>query len=342
MEHLAIDLGGRESQVCIRDAAGQILDEGKHATSRLERLLKDRPTSRVILETSSEAFRVADQALAHGHEVRVVPALLVRTLGVGSRGVKNDQRDARILSEVSCRIDLPSVHVPTELSRQLKALCGSRDILVSSRTKMINNVRGWLRTQLWRVKTGGAATFPARVRAHGEAQATELPSHIERTLCVLEVLNEQIAAATREVRVAAKEHEVCRRLMTVPGVGPVTAIRFVATLDTHERFSNAHAVQSYLGLTPGENSSSERQRRTGITKAGSRHVRHALVQAAWCAIRTRPADPMVRWADRVAARRGRHVAAVALARKMAGVLYALWRDGTNYNPLRGAELTPLA
>lgn len=339
MEHVAIDLGGRQSQVCIRNEAGEIVLERKQGTASLHRLLAKRPASRVILETSAEAFRVADQALAAGHEVRVVPATLVRSLGVGARGIKTDERDARVLSEVSCRIDLPSVHVPSELSRQLKSICGSRDALVATRTKLINNVRGWLRTQLFRVRSGGASTFTARVRADVIAQRDAVPEHIERELEVLDMLNEQIAAADRQVRRLAKEHPICQRLMTVPGVGPLTAIRFVAALDEHERFHSAHAVESYFGLTPGERSSSEQQRRTSITKAGSRHVRWVLIQAAWCALRTRPHDAMVRWAVKVAARRGRFVAVVALARKLAGVLYAMWRDGTTYAPSRGASTT---
>jgi transposase len=165
-----------------------------------------------------------------------------------------------------------------------------------------------------------------------------LPQHIESELRVIDLLKEQIASADRQVAQIALEHEVCRRLMSVPGVGPVTAVRFVAALDVRERFHSAHAVQSYLGLTPGEWSSSEHQRRTGITKAGSRHVRWVLVQAAWCAMRTRPNDAMVRWALSVAERRGRFVAAVALARKLAGVLYAMWRDGTEYDPELGADV----
>jgi transposase len=128
--------------------------------------------------------------------------------------------------------------------------------------------------------------------------------------------------------------------MTAPGVGPVTAVRFVAALDEAARFPNAHALESYLGLTPGENSSSERQRRTGITKAGPRELRRALVQAAWTAFRTQPSAPMVRWATQIAARRGRFIAIVALARKMAGILFALWRDGTSYRPAEAARSTP--
>ena len=143
MEHLAIDLGGRESQICVRNSEGQIIDERRWPTATLGRYFATRPKSRVVVETCSEAFAVVDAALAIGHEVRVVPATLVRSLGVGARRLKTDRRDARVLSEVSCRIDVPSVHVPSRESRERKTLCGMRDALVGSRTTFINTVRGW-------------------------------------------------------------------------------------------------------------------------------------------------------------------------------------------------------
>lgn len=330
MRHVAIDLGGRESQVCVRTPDGVIVDEGKHPTQRLDALMRKWEPSRVIVETSAEAFRIADQALAAGHEVRVVPATLVKTLGVGSRGVKNDQKDARVLSEVSCRIELPSVHIPSHVARELKSIAGSREILIETRTKLINNVRGWLRTQIWRVRSGGTNSFPSRVRNHAEQLGQPLPAHVERVLTTLDQLGVQIAQADRDLERFAREHPICQRLMTVPGVGPVTAVRFLAAIDHCERFASGHAVASYLGLTPGERSSSDRERRTGITKAGPSATRWVLVQAAWSAWRRQPNEPMVRWARQVADRRGRHIAIIALARKLSGILFAIWRDGTCY------------
>jgi transposase len=294
----------------------------------------------VILETSAEAFLIADVALAHGHEVRVVPATLVKQLGVGARGIKTDRRDAQALSEVSCRIDLPSVHVPSQLAREFKSMCGSREILVKTRTMLINNVRGWTRTQLIRIRTGSTPTFQQRVREYAQTNQIPVPEHIERQLALLDALKVQIKAADQQLTKLAGEHPVCRKLMTVPGVGPVTAVRFVAALDDVTRFRNAHAVQSYLGLTPGENSSSDRKQQTGITKAGAMEVRRALVQAAWAAFRKAPKEPMVGWATQIAARRGVFIAIVALARKLAGILFAMWRDGTTYRPSRSAEVAP--
>lgn len=338
MNHVAIDLGSKESQVCIRQADGTIVVEKKHPTRKLGEWMQRWEPSCVILETTSEAFRVADAARAAGHEVRVVPATLVRQLGVGERGIKTDQRDARKLSEVSCRIDLPSVHIPSQSARELRSLIRSRELLVATRTKTVNHVRGWLRTQLGKIRSGGTTTFPDRVRARANESEQTIPDHIEQILVVIDALNKQVEAATRQVKRLASENAVCRRLMTIPGVGAITAVTYFAALDDISRFEHAYRAQSYLGLTPGESSSSERERRTSITKAGSTSVRRTLIQAAWTAWLRAPNEPMVRWAKQIADRRGKFIAIVALARKLAGVMFAIWRDDTTYRAAQAARL----
>jgi len=170
----------------------------------------------------------------------------------------------------------------------------------------------------------------------------QLPRCVERQLTVVEQLSSSIQEATDELEAAAKKDETCRRLMTVPGVGPTTAVRFVAAIDNVGRFPDAHKLESYLGLVPGEDSSFERQRRVGITKAGPSALRWALVQSAWSARRCSQKDPMHEWANEVEKRRGKRVAVLALARKIAGILYALWRDGGTYVPERGSRsLSPM-
>lgn len=332
MQHIAIDLGGRESQVCVRAEDGTILKEGKHPTAELEKLFRKEQKSRVILETSAEAFKVADAALKEGHEVRVVPATLAPALGVGARRTKTDKRDAQALSSASCKMELPSVHVPSREARERRSLCTAREALVSSRTQLINSVRGYLRTQLVRPAGGKTETFPRRVRKRLERHPEGMPAMIERILLAIEALNEQIAGADEELEQIAEADPTCRRLMTVPGVGPVTAVRFVAAVDQIDRFESAHKVEAYLGLTPGEDSSSDRERRTGITKAGPPRLRWTLVQAAWSLWRTRPTDRNVVWAQEIAKRRSKRVAIVALARKLAGILFTMWRNGADYDP----------
>lgn len=338
MEHVAIDLGGRESQICRRKSDGAIVEERRVPTLTLEAYLKKLEPSRVIVETCAEAFGIAGWAMAAGHEVRVVPATLAPSLGVGSRGVKTDVRDARALSEASCRMELPSVHIPSVEARQHKSLCGMRDALVASRTQMINTVRGWMRAGAERVSSGAAETFPERVRVHLGRAGRPTPSYVERQLVMIGNLTEQIGEADKDLKALSAANAVMVRLMTVPGVGPVNAVLFHAILDEQSRFGGAAAVASYLGLTPGERSSSSKTRRTSITKAGSARMRRLLVQAVWSARRSRPNDPMVQWSLEVEKRRGKQVAVVALARKLAGILFAIWRDGTTYDPLRGAKL----
>ena len=337
MDHVAIDLGSRKSQICVRSADGTILEEKRLETWDLKRYLAGRSKSRVIVETCAEAFRVAEAARELGHETRVVPATLVRTFGVGARRTKTDQRDARALSEVSCRIDLPSVHIPKAESRERKTFCGMRDSLVAARTKVINTVRGWLRGQGRRLGKGSSPTFPARVRALCGA---DLPDYVERQLRVIQTLTAEIGEADKSLENQAGQDETCRRLMTVPGVGSLTALRYVAAIDDIGRFATAHQVQSYLGLVPGENSSSDRQQRLSITKAGPQALRWVLVQAAWAVrIRCRQpgAIPLQLWAHQIELRRGKRIAIIALARKLAGILYAIWRDGTEYDGARSAK-----
>lgn len=343
MEHIGIDLGGRESQVCVRNSEGEIIAEGRVPTHALGLYLQRRPHGRVVMETCAEAFHVADAAKQAGHAVNVVPATLVRSLGVGARGIKTDVRDARLQAEVSCRMKvLPRVHVPSEDARELKTLLNMRDALLSARTQLCNTVRGYLRCRLLRVRCT-PETMPKRVRAALQAEPTGLPTYLERQLAVIETLNAQIKEADKELKKLVEEHELCRLLMTAPAVGPVTAARYVSSIDDVSRFPNAHKVESYLGMTPGENSSSDRVRRTGLTKAGPSALRKCLVQVCWTIFRLKPQDPLAQWGRRIAERRNKQVAVCAMARKLAGVLFAMWRDARPYNPTRvGAAMQVIA
>lgn len=337
MEHVAIDLGGRKSQLCVRSSDGTILDERQWPTATLGSYLEKRPFSRVILETCAEGFHVADRALELGHEVRVVPGTLIRSLGVGDRRMKTDKRDAQKLSEVSTRIDLPSVHIPSQRSRQLKTLLGMRDVLVSSRTKLINNVRGYFRTQGIVMPLGAKAVWKLFDMLADKEPTNELEHALRRQLLLIRTLTAEIQEANEEVERMAGRDPVASRLMTIPGIGPQTALWFVAVIDSIDRFKSAHFLEAYLGLTPGEHSSSDRQQRLGITKAGATALRKCLVQAAWSAIRARGTHPMRDWMLEVAKRRGRRIAVVALARKLAGIMYAIWRDSSVYQPKLAAR-----
>ena len=132
------------------------------------------------------------------------------------------------------------------------------------------------------------------------------------------------------------------RLCTAPGVGVVTAVAYRATLDAVGRFRGAHQVQCYLGLVPREMCSGEKQHRGRITKSGNARARWLLVEAAWSVWRSRTAETagLRAWAQRIAARRGKRVAMVALARKLAGILFAMWRDGSCFEPRKIRTVEP--
>jgi transposase len=213
-----------------------------------------------------------------------------------------------------------------------------RRALVEARTQLINTVRGWLRTQINGVRCGGPRTFPKRVREKLLAEPTGMPAFVERQLCVIDEINVQIKEADAEVARLADRDPVCQRLMSVPGVGPITSTLFVATIDDVSRFPNAPTIESYLGLTPGERSSSLKTRRTGITKAGSAEMRRVLTQACWVIWTTRPQDPLALWGRQVAERRGKQIAIVAMCRKLVGIMYAIWRDETAYDPTKVSRL----
>lgn len=332
MEHIAIDLGGQQSQICIRDSEGGIVLEKRAATPELYKHLASRKPGRVVVESCAEAFTVADWARQMGHEVRVVPAALVRVLGVGERGLKNDVRDARKLSETDCRMEVPHVHIPSQLSREKQARVTARNGLVEARTKLINTVRSYLRTLALPAIRATPKTLPKHVRSALQNHPNGLPDFLEHLLSVIDSMNVQIDKADQALEEVSESDPICKLLRSMPGVGPVTSIGFAAAIDDVARFESSAKLASYLGLTPGEKTTGFKTRRTGLTKAGPAGLRANLVQAAWTLVRTQPKSPLGLWYEQVAGRRGKKVAICALARRMAGILYAMWRDQKAYNP----------
>jgi transposase len=344
MRHIAIDLGSRKSQISIREADGTIITERKVDTDKIATYLPRDQPARVILETCAEAFAVADEVKKNGLQPVVVPSTLAPTLGVGRRGVKNDKADANNLSMASCGfaavgLSMPSVHIPSRESRERKSQLAMRQTMVECRTAMINSVHGWLRAHLIMLPTGEAESFPQRVRLALQKSSIDMPGFVEEQLKAIENQTSSIDNMTAVINAIAKSDTVCQLLMTVPGVGPIVSLAFASGIDEVSRFPTAKTVASYLGLIPGEDSSSKRERKTGITKAGSALLRKLLVQASWCMWRTRPGDPMVTWARAIADRREKYVAITAMARKLSGILYAIMRDGVPFKPHRATAST---
>ena len=160
--------------------------------------------------------------------------------------------------------------------------------------------------------------------------SAELQATIEPLVRAMQSVNEPLAAVEQHTATRAQGDEVVERLSTAPGVGPLTALACVAPRDEVERFDNVHQVESSRGLVPREWSAGEPQQRGTSTTQGSGRMRALWVGAAWRIVRRKgvAGETLRRWAERLAARRGKRVAAVALARRLAGRLYALWRAGS--------------
>lgn len=340
MEYIGIDVHQGESQISILTEQGEILERRiRTQRERFAELLGGRPWARILIEASTGSEWVARCFEDLGHEVVVADPNYAPMYATRSRRVKTDRRDAQALMD-ACRLGAyRPAHRTSDAQRQVRAGLAVRDALVRTRSRFISLIRALLRRDGLRMPSGMARNFPRRLALL--TVPDEVSAEIAPLLAVMESLNQQIDAADARLAQHAAADPVVRRLETVPNIGPVTALSFVATLDRVERFHGAHEVEAYLGLVPSERSSGEQQRRGPITKRGSGRTRWLLVEAAWGMVRHAHADTadLRAWATRIAARRGRRIAAVALARRLAGILYAMWRDGTDYQPQR---VTPQA
>lgn len=336
MRNVGLDLHKVNSQVCELDEEGAVIREVRTVTSRRHfgKLFGGRERMRILLESSTESEWVARYLEELGHEVIVADPSYAPMYPERVRRVKTDRRDARALAEACRTGTYRRAHRCSEPHRRVRAELTVREALVRTRTRYISVVRAMLRGEGLRIRSGHAAYFVERVR---ELElASEVAAVIEPLLEVMNAVTERLKKIDHELEAVAGRDEVVRRLCTVPGVGPVTAISFKAVVDRVERFSRAHQLESYLGLVPGERSSGEKRHRGHLTKRGNSRVRSLLIEVAWTVMRG--AAPGTQglsiWGRRIAARRGKQIAAVALARRLAGILYAMWRDQSDFDPQR--------
>lgn len=209
-----------------------------------------------------------------------------------------------------------------------------RDALVRTRTRYIGLIKALLRRDGLRLNSTASHLFAQRIAALDAS--LQLRSELQPLLDLLEPLNAQIDAADARISALERTDPVVALLTTAPGIGPITASAVVATIDDVGRFASAHQFEAYLGIVPGELSSGEKRRIGPITKAGNTRVRYLLVEAAWRILASKQDDTAAlrAWAQRIVARRGKGIAAVALARRLAGILYAMWRDNRPFSPAR--------
>jgi transposase len=238
------------------------------------------------------------------------------------------------LAEACQRGCYRAAHRRSALRRTVQAQLNIRRELTEARTRAISLTRALVRGAGFRIRSGSTDSFLTRVAA------LDLPPSMTETLSplrsVIELLNAELTRADKTFATHVVEDRVVRRLTTLPGIGPITASAYVAALDDAARFGGAAQVASYLGLVPREYSSGEQQRRGRVMRSAHPYVQALLVQAAWRIVRVKdPRTAALRtWADAIARRRGKKIAMVALARRLARMLFAMWRDEVAYDPAR--------
>lgn len=332
MRSVGLDLGKKEVAFCE-------VSEGKVKQRRTVRQLhdlrelfgSDAPPAVVAIEACREAWYVHDELTKHGHQVLVVDTTRVKRLGVGDHGRKSDRLDAECFARAVEAGRIPRAHVLSPERRKLREQLNVRRALVETRAQYITTIRGMIRARGEMIGSCDSDDFRRKLafaRLGNETRAAIAP-----LASLLEALDAQLNLAETELEQLCAKDESIARLTTAPGVNLVVAGAFMSVVDEAKRFGNAHRAESYLGLVPLEDTTGGHRKLGSITKCGNAYVRANLVQAAWSILRGHGDDPLRTWAKQVAKRRGKRIAVVALARRLAGVLWAMCRHGTPYNPM---------
>jgi transposase len=334
MDHFAgLDVSVKETSVCIADDTGKIVREVKVASEPEALLAVLKNPAYHFKRIGLEAGPLSQwlfSALAEAElpvvcvETRQMRAVLKAQIN------KTDRNDARGMAQMM-RVGLyRPVHVKTLRGQKLRMLLTHRKLLQSKAIAIENDLRGTLRNFGLKVGIVGTVRFEARVRELVQG-LPDLAVLIEPLLVVRRVLREQIAVLHRRLLAVVRDDEVCRRLMTTPGVGPVVALTYRATVDVPARFKNSKAVGAVFGLTPSRHQSGESDRPGGISRCGDEMMRVMLYEAAQVMlVRSAKWSWLKAWAMQIARRRGMKKAIVALARRLAVIMHRIWVDGTAF------------
>jgi transposase len=328
-----LDVSQAKTSVCIVDERGLVTWRGTCATSptAIAQTLATRGTSLARIGLESGPLM---PWLVHELRIRELPVVCLDArharAALSVQINKSDANDADGLAQIVRTGWYREVEVKSVESHLVHATLGVRKQLVDMRTEMINQIRGLMKIFGLILPKGSGARFEAQVRTR-VADHAELGLVVEPMLAAWRALDDQVAALERQLVRRARRHEVCHRLMTVPGVGPLTALAFVTTVDEPARFRRSSSVGAYLGLTPRRHQSGERDVSGRISKCGDRLTRSYLFEAANVLLtRVERWSSLKAWAIRLAKRIGAKKAKVALARKLAVLLHRLWQDGTSF------------
>jgi len=329
-----LDVSKAKTNICIVDAEGFVVVEAVAPTdpAAIADVLRraERPIKRIGLEICGQSSWLCTGLTAAG-----LPAVCIdprRAHGVlKAQRNKTDQNDARGIAELMRIGAYSAVHVKSAESIRTRALLRTRAVLQAKAKDIANAVRGVLLAlglKLSRQRLGG---FERCVRAQAEKEPFALQA-VGPLLSAISVLIREKKAAEARLVAMARQDPICRRLMTAPGVGPLTALTYKAAVDDPARFSNSRVVGAHFGLTPRTVQSGPTVRRGGITGWGDKTVRHLLYLGAQSLFRGGVRSSWLsRWGAQVKARQGHKRAVVAVARRLAVVLHRMWRTQTDFS-----------
>jgi len=334
---VGVDLGDQWSNYCILGFSGETLAEGQVPTRRQEvtELFQGLAISRVVIEVGTHSAWVQEVIAGLGHEVLVANPRMME--GSKRRRPKNDRIDARKLARLG-RVDPKSLYPIRHRSSQVRTdllVLRARDALVASRTELINTVRAL-------VKTMGARVSSCSSEAFWKKAEMEIPNELRETLQpllrLIATLNDEIKSYDQKIeQLASEKYKHTKLLRQVTGVGPITALAYVLTLETPLRFARSRDVGPYIGLVPKQEDSGDSQPQLGISKAGDQMLRKLLVGSAHYILGPfGPDTDLRRFGMRLCERGGKNAkkrAVVAVARKLAVLLHRLWASGEVYEPL---------
>jgi transposase len=334
MNHYAgLDVSLEETAICVVDGAGQIVKETRAASEpqALVAALReiDLPLERIGLEACSLTAWLHDELCMAG-----LPAICIETrqanAAMKTMPNKTDRNDARALAQIMRTGWYRQVHVKSRQCRLWRSLLVARRTVLNEMRAIENVVRAVLREGGIKLGTPGRTAFAARVHELASGDPLVMPL-VEPLLAILATMLDQLARLTKQVLGIARQEEVCRRLMSVPGVGPITALAFRATIDRPDRFRRSRDVGAHLGLTPARYQSGETDIQGKVSRCGDELARTALYEAAHTLlVRSRKWSSLRAWGLKIAKHRGMARARVAVARKLAVILHRMWSDATEF------------
>jgi transposase len=330
MNYCGIDLGKKSSYFHIVDGERKTVTAGKLANhvEAIRKIFANRDSLRIVVEASCKAFWMADRLKELGHEVIVVDP--GRTKAIGAARIKHDKLDARILAELCQTGLLAAVDIPTQTQRLARLSFTARDVLVRSRAMMMNNVQSILDGEGVALPRAWRGNFSEVVRGVVPAMPPAMVPVVECLLRGIEELSKLIDACDEKIEKVADSDPDIKLLGTVSGVGILTAAAFVHVIRDPKRFTTGRLVAAYLGLVPSLYASGQTSVKGGITKHGNKHLRWLLHLCAGALMRTNRDTALKRWAVKLSERIGRKKAKSAIARKLATILWAVWRRHTAF------------